>query len=80
MKALGIALALAIVRRGAALAAPPGQKTFESLDDAANALDHAPFRAGDRKALAEIFGAQRGRPPGRSPSDDVADRRDSSGS
>jgi Protein of unknown function (DUF2950) len=71
MKALSIALALAVVLQGAALAAPPGQKTFESLDDAVNALVGA-FRAGDRKALIEILG-----PKGRpliSSGDEVADR------
>jgi len=71
MKALSIALALAVVLQGAALAAPPGQKTFESLDDAVNALVGA-FRAGDRKALLEILG-----PKGRpliSSGDEVADR------
>jgi hypothetical protein len=55
MKALSMALALAVVLQGAALAAPPGQKTFDSLDDAVNALVGA-FRAGDRKALTEILG------------------------
>jgi hypothetical protein len=71
MKALRIALALAVVLQGAALAAPPGQKTFESLDDAVNALVGA-FRAGDRKALLEVLG-----PKGRpliSSGDEVADR------
>jgi len=71
MKALSIALALAVVLQGAALAAPPGQKTFESLDDAVNALVGA-FRAGDRKALLEVLG-----PKGRpliSSGDEVADR------
>ena len=71
MKPLSIALALAVLLQGAALAAPPGQKTFESLDDAVNALVGA-FRAGDRKALIEILG-----PKGRpliSSGDEVADR------
>lgn len=71
MNALSIALALALVLQGAALAAPPGQKTFESLDDAVNALVGA-FRAGDRKALLEVLG-----PKGRpliSSGDEVADR------
>src|SRR5439155_3239132 len=71
MKTLSIALALAVLLQGAALAAPPGQKTFESLDDAVNALVGA-FRAGDRKALIEILG-----PKGRpliSSGDEVADR------
>jgi len=71
MKTLSIALALAVVLQGAALAAPPGQKTFESLDDAVNALVGA-FRAGDRKALLEVLG-----PKGRpliSSGDEVADR------
>jgi Protein of unknown function (DUF2950) len=71
MKALSLALALTVSLQGAALAAPPGQKTFDSLDDAVNALVGA-FRAGDRKALIEIFG-----PKGRpliSSGDEVADR------
>ena len=71
MKTLSIALALAVLLQGAALGAPPGQKTFESLDDAVNALVGA-FRAGDRKALIEILG-----PKGRpliSSGDEVADR------
>ncbi|MGH7307008.1 MAG: DUF2950 domain-containing protein [Candidatus Rokuibacteriota bacterium] len=71
MKALGIALALAVVLEGAALAAPPGQKTFESLDDAVNTLVGA-FRTGDRKALMEIFGPKGG--PVISSGDSVADR------
>jgi hypothetical protein len=71
MKALGIALALAVALQGAALAAPPGQKTFESLDDAVNALVGA-FRTGDRKALMEIFGPKGG--PVISSGDAVADR------
>jgi Protein of unknown function (DUF2950) len=71
MRVLGIALALVIALSGAAHAAP-GQKSFESLDDAVNALITA-FRAADRKALVEIFGAK-GRPLVES-GDDVADRR-----
>jgi hypothetical protein len=55
MRALGAALALAVGLQGVALAAPAGQKTFESLDDAVKALVGA-FRAGDRKALMEILG------------------------
>jgi hypothetical protein len=71
MKALSIALALAIGLQGAALAVPPGQKSFESLDDAVNALVGA-FRAGDRKALLEILGPKGG--PVISSGDNVADR------
>lgn len=55
MKAFCIALALTIGLQGAALAAPPGQKSFESLDDAVSALVGA-IRAGDRKAVVEILG------------------------
>jgi Protein of unknown function (DUF2950) len=72
MKALGIALAVVIGLQGAAFAAPAQQKTFESLDDAVNALISA-FRAGDRKAIVEVLG-----PLGRplvSSGDDTADRR-----
>jgi len=71
MSALTIALALAIGLQGAALAAPPGQKSFESLDDAVNALIGA-FRADDRKALMEILGPKGG--PVISSGDKVADR------
>ena len=71
MRALTIALALAIGLQGAALAAPPGQKSFESLDDAVNALIGA-FRADDRKALMEILGPKGG--PVISSGDKVADR------
>ena len=71
MKALSLALALAIGLQGAALAAPPGQKTFDSLDDAVNALVGA-FRAGDRKALLEILGPKGG--PVISSGDNVADQ------
>jgi hypothetical protein len=71
MKALGIVLALAIGLQGTALAVPPGQKSFGSLDDAVNALVGA-FRAGDRKALLEILGPKGG--PVISSGDDVADR------
>jgi DUF2950 family protein len=70
MKALSIALALAVALQGAAFAAP-GQKSFESLDDAVNALIAA-FRAADRKALVEILG-QKGVPLVWS-GDNVADR------
>jgi hypothetical protein len=72
MKALGIALAVVIGLQGAAFAAPAQQKTFESLDDAVNALISA-FRAGDRRAIVEVLG-----PLGRplvSSGDDTADRR-----
>ncbi len=58
--------------QGAAFAAPAQQKTFESLDDAVNALISA-FRTGDRKAIVEVLG-----PLGRplvSSGDDTADRR-----
>jgi hypothetical protein len=55
MKALGVTLAIVIGLHGAVFAVPPGQKSFESLDDAVNALVGA-FRAGDRKALVEILG------------------------
>ena len=34
---------------------PPGQKSFDSLDDAVNALVGA-FRSGDRKALVQVLG------------------------
>jgi hypothetical protein len=71
MKALTIALALAIGLQGAALAVPAGQKSFESLDDAVKALVAA-FRAGDRKALMEILGPKGG--PVISSGDNVADR------
>ncbi len=71
MKALSIALAVVIALPGAAFAAP-AQKTFESLDDAVNALITA-IRAADRKALVEMFGAN-GRPLVES-GDEVADRR-----
>jgi Protein of unknown function (DUF2950) len=54
MKTLGIALAIVIGLHGAGFAAA-GQKSFESLDDAVNALVGA-FRAADRKALVEILG------------------------
>jgi hypothetical protein len=71
MKTLSITLALALVLHGAAYAAPSGQKSFESLDDAVSALIGA-FRAQDQKALLEILG-----PKGRgviSSGDKVADR------
>lgn len=71
MKACAIALALALVLHGAAYAVPPGQKSFETLDDAVGALVGA-FRAGDQKTLLEILG-----PKGRaviSSGDKVADR------
>jgi Protein of unknown function (DUF2950) len=54
MKTLSIALAIVIGLQGAVFAAA-GQKRFESLDDAVNALVGA-FRAADRKALVEILG------------------------
>jgi Protein of unknown function (DUF2950) len=71
MKTLSITLALALVLHGAAYAAPSGQKSFESLDDAVSALIGA-FRAQDQKKLVEILG-----PKGRaviSSGDKVADR------
>jgi hypothetical protein len=71
MKTPSIVLALALVLHGAAYAVPPGQKSFESLDDAVSALIGA-FRAQDQKALLEILG-----PKGRgviSSGDKVADR------
>jgi Protein of unknown function (DUF2950) len=71
MRALLVALALAVGLQGAALAAPAGQKTFESLEDAVNALVGA-FRAGDRKALVEILGPKGG--PVISSGDNTADR------
>jgi hypothetical protein len=71
MKALSVALALAVGLQGAAFAAPPGQKTFDSLDDAVNALVGA-LRAGDRKALLAILGPKGG--PVISSGDNVADR------
>ena len=70
MKTLGIALAIVIGLHGAVFAAA-GQKSFESLDDAVNALIGA-FRAADRKALVEILGPK-GVPIVWS-GDDVADR------
>ena len=54
MKTVSIALAIVIGLQGAVLAAAR-QKSFESLDDAVNALVGA-FRAADRKALVEILG------------------------
>ena len=71
MKALTVALALAVGLQGVAFAVPPGQKSFESLDDAVNALVGA-FRAGDRKALVEILGPKGS--PVISSGDSVADR------
>ncbi len=71
MKTLSIALALAVGLQGAAVAAPPGQKSFESLDDAVSALVGA-FRAGDRKALVEVLGPKG--VPVVSSGDKVADR------
>jgi Protein of unknown function (DUF2950) len=71
MKTLSITVALALVLHGAAYAAPSGQKSFESLDDAVSALIGA-FRAQDQKKLVEILG-----PKGRaviSSGDKVADR------
>jgi Protein of unknown function (DUF2950) len=71
MKTLSITLALALVLHGAAYAAPSGQKSFESLDDAVSALIGA-FRTQDQKKLVEILG-----PKGRaviSSGDKVADR------
>ena len=71
MKIPSIALALALLLQGAAFAVPPGQKSFETLDDAVNALVGA-FRAQDQKTLLEILG-----PKGRaviSSGDKVADR------
>jgi hypothetical protein len=71
MRISSIALALALVLHGAAYAVPPGQKSFETLDDAVNALVGA-FRAQDQKTLLEILG-----PKGRaviSSGDKVADR------
>jgi hypothetical protein len=70
MKALSIALALAVALQSAAFAAP-GQKSFESLDDAVNALIAA-FRTADRKALVEILGPKGG--PLVWSGDNVADR------
>jgi hypothetical protein len=70
MRILAVALALVIGLRCDATAAP-AQKSFESLDDAINALTGA-IRAADRKALAEILGPA-GRPLITS-GDDVADR------
>jgi hypothetical protein len=54
MRTLAIAFAIVIGLHGAGFAAA-GQKSFESLDDAVNALVGA-FRAADRKALVEILG------------------------
>jgi hypothetical protein len=71
MRAASIALALALLLHTAAYAVPPGQKSFESLDDAVNALIGA-FRADDQKALLEILGPKGG--PVISSGDKVADR------
>jgi hypothetical protein len=71
MKIPSIALALALLLQGSAYAVPPGQKSFETLDDAVNALVGA-FRAEDQKTLLEILG-----PKGRaviSSGDKVADK------
>jgi Protein of unknown function (DUF2950) len=71
MKIPSIALALALLLQGAAFAVPPGQKSFETLDDAVNALVGA-FRGQDQKTLLEILG-----PKGRaviSSGDTVADQ------
>lgn len=54
MKTLGIALAIVMGLHGVVFAAA-GPKSFESLDDAVNALVGA-FRTADRKALVEILG------------------------
>jgi DUF2950 family protein len=54
MKALSIALVLAVGLQSAAFAAA-GPKSFASLDDAVDAIVAA-FRAADRKALVEILG------------------------
>ena len=70
MRRLGIALAVVLGLHGGALAAT-AQKSFESIDDAVNALIGA-FRAVDRKALVEILGAK-GRPLVES-GDNVADQ------
>jgi len=70
MRRLVFSLAVVLGLYGAALAAT-GQKTFESIDDAVNALIGA-FRAGDRKALVGILGPK-GRPLVES-GDNVADR------
>ena len=69
--ALALAIGLAIGLQGAALAVPPGQKSFDSLDDAVNALVGG-FRAGDKKALLAILGPKGG--PVISSGDDVEDR------
>jgi Protein of unknown function (DUF2950) len=71
MKRLGIALAVMLGLYGTALAAT-AQKSFDSIDDAVNALIGA-FRAVDRKALVEILGPK-GAPLVES-GDNVADRR-----
>ncbi len=70
MKTLGIALAIVMGLHGVVFAAA-GQKSFESLDDAVNALIGA-FRAADRKALVEILGPKG--VPIVSSGDNVADR------
>jgi hypothetical protein len=54
MKALSIALVLAVGLQGAAFAAA-APKSFASLDDAVDAIVGA-FRAADRKALVDILG------------------------
>jgi hypothetical protein len=70
MKALGAALVMVLAFQGATFAAA-AQKSFESLDEAVNALVGA-IRAADRKALVEILGPGGG--PLVSSGDDVADR------
>jgi hypothetical protein len=70
MKVLMVAFAVVIGLQGGAVAAP-AQKSFESPDDAVDALAGA-IRAADRKALVEILGPA-GRPLITS-GDDVADR------
>jgi hypothetical protein len=70
MKRLGVALTVLLSVYGVALSAPM-QKSFESIDDAVNALIGA-FRAVDQKALVDMLGPK-GRPLVES-GDSVADR------
>jgi hypothetical protein len=70
MRLLGAAIAL-LIGAHSIVYASHAQKSFETLDDAVNALIGA-IRAGDKKALVEILGPAGG--PLVSSGDDVADR------
>ena len=72
MKTLVVTLAIVMALSATALlAAPAGEKTFGSVDEAVNALVGG-FRAADRKALVDIMGPKG--LPIVSSGDDVADR------